>query len=88
MVKNAITLFILTVIILMVFLPSYSRMQDLKQKNRDMARRIVELEAKTRKLEGEKHLLQTDPDYVEKVGREKMGLIRQGETVYKVVPAK
>ena len=87
MLKNAITLFIFTVVILVVFLPSFTKMQDLKAKNRQYAQRIVDLEAKAKKLEEEKHLLLTDPDYVEKVGREKMGLIRQGETVYKIVPA-
>ncbi len=86
MLKNAITLFILTVITLVLFLPSYTKMQDLKQKNSDYAERIIQLEAKTKRLEQEKNLLQTDPDYLEKVGRAKMGLIRQGETVYKIQP--
>ena len=69
------------------FLPSYATMQELKQKNREFAQRITQLEAKNKKYEEEKHLLQTDPEYVEKVGRETMGLIRPGETVYKIVPA-
>ena len=62
-------------------------MQDLKRKNHEYAQRIAQLEAKNKKFEEEKRLLQTDPDYVEKVGRETMGLIRPGETVYKIVPA-
>ena len=87
MLKNALSLFILTVVILALFLPSYSTMQDLKQKNLEYARRIAALEEKNKKFEAERHLLQTNPDYVEKVGRETMGLIRPGETVYKIVPA-
>jgi len=86
MIKNALSLFILTVIILALFLPSYSIMQDLKQKNLEYARRITALEEKNRKFEEERYLLKTDPDYVEKVGRETMGLIRPGETVYKIIP--
>ena len=86
MVKNAITLFIITFVILVLFLPSYSKMQDLRQKNREYAQRIEDLEAKNKKLLQEKSMLENDPDYVEKVGREKMGLIRQGEKVYKVIP--
>ena len=86
MLKNALSLFILTVVILAFFLPSYSTMQDLKKKNFEYARRIAALEEKNKKFEEERHLLQTDPDYVEKVGRETMGLIRPGETVYKIVP--
>ncbi len=74
--------------ILAVFLPSYTKMQDLKKKNRDYAREIEKLRAHNKQLEQEKHLLETDPAYLEKVGREKMGLIRQGEKVYKIVPSK
>ncbi len=88
MLKNALSLFIFTVVILGLFLPSYSKMQDLKQKNEDFARRITELERKTVRLGNEKNLLETDPEYLEKVGREKMGLIREGEKVYKIVPEK
>ena len=86
MLKNALSLFILTVVILALFLPSYSTMQDLKMKNKEYARRIAALEDKNRKFEEERRLLQTDPDYLEKVGRETMGLIRPGETVYRIVP--
>ena len=87
MLKNALSLFILTVVILALFLPSYSTMQDLKQKNFEYAHRITALEEKNKRFAEERYLLQTDPDYVEKVGRETMGLIRPGETVYKIVPA-
>lgn len=86
MLKNALSLFILTVIILALFLPSYSTMQDLKRKNFEYARRIAALEEKNKKFEEERHLLQTNPDYMEKVGRETMGLSRPGETAYKIIP--
>ena len=62
-------------------------MQDLKQKNREYAQKIIDLQVRNKHLEEEKHRMLTDSDYVEKVGREKMGLIREGETVYKLVPA-
>ncbi len=87
MLKNALTLFALAAILLIVFLPSYAKMQDLKMKNREMAQRIDQLEKKNAKLSEEKRMLETDPEYLEKVAREKMGLIRDGEKVYKIVPA-
>jgi cell division protein FtsB len=87
MLKNAIGLFVLTVIVLALFLPSYTQMQDMKEKNHEYAERIKDLEEKNLKLQQERHLLETYPEYLEKVGREKMGLIRQGEKVYKMVPA-
>ena len=61
-------------------------MQDLKQKNIDYDAKIHELQAKKINLEDEKNLLETDPVYLEKVAREKMGLIKEGEVVYKIVP--
>ena len=86
MIKNALSLFIITVIIVVVFLPSYSKMQELKQKNQEFLQKIQYLEAKNKKLEEEGRFLKNNPEYLEKVAREKMGLIRQGETVYKIVP--
>ena len=87
MIKNAVSLFIMTVIVVAIFLPSYTKLEELKQKNQVFAQRIQELEIKNRKLEQERRRLLTDPDYLEKVGHEKIGLIRQGEKVYKIVPA-
>ena len=86
MIKNAIWLFAITSIILVVFLPSFSRMQDLRDKNADLRSQVLELKKKNRQLTQEKHLLESDPVYLEKVAREKMGLIRQGEVVYRLVP--
>jgi cell division protein FtsB len=86
MAKNALALFILTIIIVVVFLPSYSKMQELKQKNNEFLLRIKDLETKNKKLLEEGQFLRNNPEYLEKVAREKMGLIREGETVYKIVP--
>ena len=86
MFKNAVSLFIFTVIVVILFLPSYTKMQELKQKNQDMFQKIQYLETKNKKLEQEQKFLKNNPEYLEKVAREKMGLIRQGETVYKIVP--
>ena len=86
MIKSAVGLFILTIIVLIIFLPSYTKMQDLKQKNLDYKRQIEQLQQKSAELREEKRLLETDPVYLEKVAREKMGLIREGEVVYKIIP--
>ena len=88
MLKNALWLFVFTVVVLILFLPSYAKMQDLKVKNAEYAKRITYLQKRNAFLEREQHLLETDPAYLEKVARNKMGLIRQGETVYRIVPTK
>ena len=61
-------------------------MQDLKLKNFEYKRQIELLEVKNDQLKKEKFLLENDPVYLEKVAREKMGLVRQGEVVYKLTP--
>lgn len=72
---------------LLVFLPSYQTMQDLKQTNREYELKMQELVRENIRLSEEKRLLQEDPVYLEKVAREKMGLIRDGEMIYRIAPA-
>ena len=87
MLKNAIWLFAVTIIILLVFLPSYSQLQDLKQKNLDFSQKIQHLTHENAQLKEEKRRLEEDPVYLEKVAREKMGLVREGEVIYRITPA-
>ena len=86
--KNAFWLFIFSVVILVVFLPSYTKMQDLFQKNVDYQHQIQTFQVKNSQLHREKKMLEDDPVYLEKVAREKLGLIKQGEVVYRVNPDK
>ena len=79
MFKNPFYLFGLGVVLVLMFLPSYQRMQDLKQKNTDFQLRMQELVRENAQLTEEKRLLKDDPVYLEKVAREKMGLIKEGE---------
>ena len=86
MLKNALFLFLITVLILVFFLPSYTQLQDLKQKNSDYEVKMRGLREENAKLLKEMHLLENDPNYLEKVGRDKMGLVRKGEVIYRLVP--
>ena len=51
-------------------------MQDLEQKNLDYQKQMDLLKKQNAKLLEEKRLLEEDPYYLEKVGRDKMGLIK------------
>ncbi|MFA5087923.1 MAG: septum formation initiator family protein [Candidatus Omnitrophota bacterium] len=86
MIKNAFWLFLFATVILFVFLPSYTKMQDLQQKNVEYKREIDLLQKKRDHLIREKKLLESDPVYLEKVAREKMGLVREGEVIYRLLP--
>ena len=84
--RNALWLFIAAIVILVVFLPSYTRLQDLNVRNDDYEKQLVALQQKNSQLRRERELLEKDPVYLEKVAREKMGLIRDGEVVYRLTP--
>ncbi|MCK5581623.1 MAG: septum formation initiator family protein [Candidatus Omnitrophica bacterium] len=86
MIKNPIWIFVFSLFVFIVFLPSYSKMQDLKENNREYAEQIAVLKQKNDELVEENRRLEEDPFYLEKVAREKMGLIKEGEVVYKITP--
>ncbi len=86
MLRNPLWLFTGIIVIIAFFLPSYTQMQDLKQRNADYEHQIRELTKKNASLREEKRLLMEDPDYFEKVAREKMGLVKDNEVIYKFVP--
>jgi cell division protein FtsB len=86
MLKNAIWIFAVTLLILIFFLPAFTAMQDKKQKNLKYQEQIRQLHDRSTELTEEKRLLEEDPDYLEKVAREKMGIVREGEFVYRLTP--
>ena len=69
-------------------LPSMLKIWDLRKKNEDYARQIVELRRQTVDLKEELRRLKTDPVYLERVAREKMGLTKENEVIYKITPDK
>ena len=52
-----------------------------------LVRELRDLEGKIDQLRKERDLLKNDVDYIERVIREEMGLVRPGESIYKVVAA-
>lgn len=87
MLRNPLWLLTGIIVIIAFFLPSYTQMQDLKQRNADYQHQIQDLTKKNAALREEKRLLIEDPDYFEKVAREKMGLVKDNEVIYKFVPS-
>ncbi|MFH1791105.1 MAG: septum formation initiator family protein [Candidatus Omnitrophota bacterium] len=66
-----------------IYFPGFSRLQQLKEENRALERKIEELKGSNTLLIETIRRLETDPVYVEKVAREKMKKTRQGEIIYK-----
>jgi len=86
MIKNGIWIFIVAFLILVVFLPTFSKKQELKQKNIQLEKQIEDSKRENVRLTEEKRLLIEDPVYLERVAREKMGIVRDGEMVYRLIP--
>jgi cell division protein FtsB len=86
MIKNVVFLFVVLAAVFVVYLPSYMQMQDLRGRNLTFEKRINDLEAENIRIAEEQNRLKTDPEYFEKIARERMGLIKDGEVVYKALP--
>jgi len=70
-------------VLIIIFLPSFARYQELKYKNKRLEQRIKFLKSENKRLEVEKARLETDITYIEKSAREKLGVVRKGEIVLK-----
>jgi cell division protein FtsB len=68
-----------------IFLPGYSKYQDLCQKNRALEEKIKMLRVSNERLTSEIRRLHKDPAYMEKVARDKLKITKKGEVIYKIV---
>lgn len=71
-----------------IYLPGFLKIQQLKSRERELGERIIQLKKQNAVLENEKMKLEKDMTYLEKVAREKLGMTKKGEIVYRVVPHK
>lgn len=76
------------IVVFIIFLPSYTKIQDLKQRNIELEQQIKRLQAQQARLKRERRLLFEDPVYSEKIAREKMGIAKKGEVIYQLIPNK
>ncbi|MFA4983703.1 MAG: septum formation initiator family protein [Candidatus Omnitrophota bacterium] len=86
--KKALWLFGIAVLLLILFLPGYARLNQLKDKNRDLETSIRKLKIENSLLNQELKRVENDPLYQEKIARDKMGIVRKGEIPVKIIPEK
>lgn len=84
--KKAFWLFGITIFLLMIFLPGYTKLQELRDRNRDLETKIKRLAIENSLLDQEIKRINNDPLYQEKLAREKMGVVKKGEIPVKIVP--
>ena len=84
--KRAFWLLGAVIFLLVLFLPGFTKLQELRDKNRDLAQKMKRLNMENVLLEEELRRLQDDPVYQERVARDKLGVVRKGEIPFKIVP--
>ena len=75
----------LLVFIVVLFFPSYSKVQKLKAKDRALAEQVARLKIENERLYKENQMLKDDPVYIEEVAREKLKVARENEIVFRVI---
>ncbi len=84
--KKAFWLFGVAVLLLAIFLPGYSKLQEFRDKSRDLEDKIRRLKKENYILQQELVRIENDPIYQEKIARDKMGVVRKGEVPIRIVP--
>ena len=84
---NRIKVLLVIAVLVIIFLPSLVKYQQLNYKNRKLEERINFLGRENKRLEGERIRLETDITYIERKAREKLGVVRKGEIVLKDSPS-
>ena len=78
--------FILIAVVICVFAPGLFKLRRLSIKKNNLTKQIKAVQASSLYLQAEKKRLEEDPIYLEKMSRQKLGLSKPGEVVYRIVP--
>lgn len=84
--RRVLLVFVVAFALIIIYLPGFSKLQELRQKNRELEQEIAKTRQKNIALQEEKQRLENDLSSLEAVAREKMGVVRKGEIIYKIVP--
>ena len=82
---KSLRLYIIIGILLLVFLPGFSKIQELRGRLREAQARLEETQQQNAALEERITRLKNDKDSLEMVARERLGVVKKGETVIKII---
>jgi cell division protein FtsB len=57
----------------------------LEIEKRELEREIEQIQIENSKLRSQINMLETDLKYIEKIAREKYGMVKDGEVIYKII---
>lgn len=72
--------------LILLFLPGYTKLQELKDKNRNLQQKIERLDKENSLLLNDLKRVENDTFYQEKIAREKLGIVRKNEIPVKIIP--
>jgi cell division protein FtsB len=84
-IKKFFGLIVSILILLVIFLPGYTKIQELMDRNKDLLVKNQRLNNENALLQRELGRIERDPFYQEKILREKMGVVRKDEVPVKIV---
>jgi cell division protein FtsB len=82
---KTLRLFIIIFILFLIFLPGFAKVQELKSRLRDAEDRFRRVRQENAALEEKIAQMRNNTEYMEMVAREKMGVVKKGETVLRMV---
>lgn len=80
-----IVLYLVCAVILVFFVPGFIKIQELRSKNKFLTTKITQVKKENLSLKKEVEKLRNDSVYLESVARDKMGVVKKGEVVYRIV---
>lgn len=87
---NRILLLLITIVsaalIYFLYYPETSRLHDLRRKLDRLTHEKNQAELENLLLQRQIHLLHTDPEYLELLARDKLDLMKPGETIFRLDP--
>jgi len=86
--RKSFWLFSFAVLLLILFLPGYTKLQESRVKNRQLEEKFRKMTIENSLLQEELRRVQNDPFYQEKIARDKMGVVRKGEIPVKIFSSK
>jgi len=86
--RKSFWLFGFTVLLLVLFLPGYTKLQESRIRNRRLEENFRKMAVENYLLQEELKRIENDPVYQEKIARDKMGVVRKGEIPIKIFSEK
>jgi len=71
-------------LLFLLFLPEWNKLELMKRQRDELIRQKQTAELEQKQLEREVTLIKTDPEYVEMIARDKLDLMKEGETIYRL----